>query len=373
MPGIGLVDLAHPELTGRLAGIAAAQLEAFQATMRDGLLAASVAVGLGVLGEFLAAEVAEKAGPKGRHDPNRTAVRHGSEAATVPLGGRRVAVAKPRLRAADGSGEIRLEVWDAVQAIDLLSEHMVAAVLAGVSTRTYQEVALEQVGDVAARSTGKSTVSARFVTATRARLDELRERTLTGRRWLVVYVDGFDFAGQTMVGALGVDADGNKVPLGVIQGTTENAMVCRDLLTKAKDRGLDASAGMLFVLDGAKALHAAVKAVFDGDPIQIQRCRRHKTENVVGYLPAAEKGWVRRQLAGRLGRTGPRRGPRCSSTSWPASSTGSTLTPPRRCARASRRPSRSTGSASAPRWRRRWRRPTPWNRRSTSSAPTPAT
>ncbi len=206
-------------------------------------------------------------------------------------------VAKPRLRAADGSGEVRLDVWDAAQATDLLSEHMVAAMLAGVSTRAYRQAALEHVGDVASRSTAKSTVSARFVAATRARLDELRERSLTDRRWLVVYVDGFEFAGQTMVGALGVDENGAKVPLGVIQGTTENATVCRDLLAKAKDRGLDAGAGLLFVVDGAKALHAAVTAVFDGDPIHIQRCHRHKTENVLGYLPAAEKGWVRRKLA----------------------------------------------------------------------------
>jgi len=297
LPGIGLVDLNHPELTDRLAGIAAEQLEAFQTRMRDGLLAASVAVGLGVLGEFLAAEVAEKAGPKGRHNPDRIAVRHGTEQATVPLGGRRVRVDKPRLRAADGSGEIRLDTWDAVQAVDLLSEHMVAAALAGVSTRNYQHAALEQIGEVAARSTAKSTVSARFVTATRARLDELRNRDLSGRRWLVVYVDGFEFAGQTMIGALGVDADGNKCPLGIMQGTTENKTVCRDLLTKAVERGLDASAGLLFVLDGAKALHAAVRDVFDGQPVQIQRCRRHKSENIVGYLPAAEKGWVRRKLA----------------------------------------------------------------------------
>src|SRR5829696_5940943 len=87
LPGIGLVDLSHPELAGRLADIAAAQLEAFGATMRQGLLAASVAVGLGVFGEFLAAEVTEKAGPKGRHDPHRAAYRHGTEPATVPLGG----------------------------------------------------------------------------------------------------------------------------------------------------------------------------------------------------------------------------------------------------------------------------------------------
>jgi transposase-like protein len=297
LPGIGLVDLSHPELMGRLADIAAAQLDAFQSTMRQGLLAASVAVGLGVLGEFLAAEVTEKAGPRGRHDPNRAAYRHGTETATVPLGGRRVAVSKPRVRATDGSGEVRLDVWDAAQATDLLSEHMVAAMLAGVSTRAYRDAALEQVGDVAARSTAKSTVSGRFVTATRARLDELRERSLADRRWLVVYVDGFDFADQTMVGALGVDEHGTKVPLGVIQGTTENATICRDLLTKAKDRGLDASGGVLFVLDGAKALHAAVRSVFDGDPIAVQRCRRHKTENILSYLPAAEKGWVRRRLA----------------------------------------------------------------------------
>jgi putative transposase len=296
LPGIGLVDLNHPELTERLAGIAAVQLEQFQARMRDGLLAASVAVGLGVLGEFLAAEVTEKAGPKGRHDPQRTASRHGSERATVPLGGRRVPIDKPRLRAADGSGEIRLDTWDAVQAVDLLSEHMVAAALAGVSTRNYQLAALEAVGDLAARSTAKSTVSARFVAATRARLDEIRNCDLSGRRWLVVYVDGFEFAGQMMVGALGVDAEGNKTPLGIIQGTTENKTVCRDLLTKAVERGVDASGGVLFVLDGAKALHAAVRDVFDGQPVQVQRCRRHKSENVVGYLPAAEKGWVRRRL-----------------------------------------------------------------------------
>ena len=109
LPGIGLVDLNHPELSGRLAGIAAEQLEQFRVRMREGLLAASVTVGLGVLGEFLAAEVTEKAGPKGRHNPQRAASRHGSERATVPLGGRRVPIDKPRLRAADGSGEVRLD------------------------------------------------------------------------------------------------------------------------------------------------------------------------------------------------------------------------------------------------------------------------
>ena len=166
----------------------------------------------------------------------------------MPLGGRRVPIDKPRLRAADGSGEIRLDTWDAVPAVDVLSEHMVAAALAGVSTRNYQHAALEAVGGIAVRSTAKSTVSARFVAATRARLEELRNRDLSGRRWLVVYVDGFEFAGEMMIGALGVDSDGKKCPLGIRQGTTENKTVCVDLLTKAVERGLNAWAGLLFVL-----------------------------------------------------------------------------------------------------------------------------
>ena len=264
--------------------------------MRQGLLAASVAVGLGVLGEFLAAEVTEKAGPKGRHDPHRTAFRHGTNGRRCrwAAGGcRRQAPAasrgRVRARSASTCGTRRRRstccpsTWS-------------PPLWRGCRPGTTSEAALEQVGDVAARSTAKSTVSARFVAATRARLDELRDRSLAGRRWLVVYVDGFDFAGQTMVGALGVDADGNKVPLGIIQGTTENETVCRDLLAQAKDRGLDATGGCCSCSMAPKRCTPPCGRV-RRRPVQIQRCRRHKSENIVGYLPAAEKGWVRRQLA----------------------------------------------------------------------------
>jgi len=295
VPGIGMVDLSRPELTGRLADIAAAQLDTFQATVREGLLAASVAIGLGVMGELMAAEVDELVGPKGRHLAGRAANRHGSEAGSVPVGGRRVPVRRPRVRAVEG-GEVPLETWDCFQQVDLLSERAVTAMLAGVSTRNYASVALEDVGDVAAGSTSKSAVSRRFVTATAAQLAELRDRPLGDRRWLVVYADGFDLGGQTMVAALGVDSDGNKVPLGVVQGTTENATVCAELLSHAKERGLDASAGLLFVLDGGKGLHAAVRRVFDGQPYAVARCRQHKERNVCDYLPEAERPWLRRQL-----------------------------------------------------------------------------
>lgn len=295
VPGIGMVDLDRPELTGRLAEIAAAQLETFQATVRDGLLAASVAIGLGVMGELMAAEVDELVGPKGRHLPGRGANRHGSEDGSVPVGGRRVPLRRPRVRAVEG-GEVRLETWDCFQQVDLLSERAVTAMLAGVSTRGCASAALEDIGDVAAGSTSKSAVSRRFVAATAAKLAELRDRDLGDRRWLVVYADGFDLGGQTMVGALGVDDQGNKVPLGVVQGTTENTTVCAELLSRAKERGLDGQAGLLFVLDGGKGLAAAVRRVFDGQPYVIARCRAHKERNVCDYLPEAERPWARRKL-----------------------------------------------------------------------------
>jgi putative transposase len=295
LPEFGLVDLADPRLGERLAETGAQHLETFAQEMHRGLLAASVAIGLDVLGEMLAADATAVAGPKGKHDKARTANWHGTEAGSVTLGGRKVAMERPRVRTTDHQ-EVVLPTWAAATSAELLSEHMVAAMLAGVSCRDYSHVVLEDVGDVDQSAVGKSAVSARFVAATGERLVELRSRDLSGDRWLVVFADGFDFAGQTMVGALGVTAEGTKVPLGVVQGTTENATVCKALLRSAKERGLDASAGILFVIDGGKGLAAAIRAVFDGDPIRIARCRQHKERNVLDHMAKTEHAWVRREL-----------------------------------------------------------------------------
>ena len=169
--------------------------------------------------------------------------------------------------------------------------------LAGLSGRRYQQ-ALEPVGErveQSASGTSQSSVSRRFITATAERLAEFRSRPLDDQRWLICFVDGFDFAGHTMVGALGVTADGTKVPLGVVEGSTENASVVRGLIAWLRDRGLDASEGVLFVLDGGKALAKAVRDVF-GDHAVIARCRLHKERNVLDHLPEAERPWVRRKL-----------------------------------------------------------------------------
>jgi putative transposase len=295
--GLALVGQgAERSLLERLAGNVDEQLGLFAERMRDGLLAASVAIGLEVMSELQEAEVAELAGPKGKHDPDRSAHRHGSEAGRVTLGGRRVPVSRPRVRSLEGV-EVRLESYDAFASVDLLADRMVASVLAGLSGRRYGQV-LEPVGsqlETASSGTSQSSVSRRFIAATAERLAEFRARPLDGERWLIVFVDGFDFAGHTMVGALGVTAEGTKVPLGVSEGSTENAAVVRSLITNLRDRGLDVSDGVLFVLDGGKALAKATREVF-GEQAVIARCRLHKERNVLDHLPEAERPWVRRKL-----------------------------------------------------------------------------
>jgi putative transposase len=292
----GAEALGLPE---RLAGRLDEHLAAFVAHMRQGLLAASTAVGLEVMDELMAVEVTELAGPKGKHDQARVAKRHGSEQGTVTLGGRRVQVRRPRVRSVgqEGEHELALESYQVFAATDLLAEGIVARMLAGLSTRRYP-AGLEPVGqqvDAQASGTSKSAVSRRFVQATAERLAELLARRLDDRRWLVVFLDGFGMGEHLLVGALGVTDDGTKVPLGVAEGTTENKAVCTRLVADLADRGLDASRGVLFVIDGGKALERAIRTVF-GRKALMQRCRQHKERNVLDHLPEAERPLVQRRL-----------------------------------------------------------------------------
>jgi putative transposase len=283
-----------PTLPEALVGRLDAQAAMFAARMRHGLLAASVAIGLEVLDELFETEVVELAGPKGRHDAGRTHKRHGTVDGTVTLGGRQVSITRPRVRTADDTAEASLATYQAAKATDLLAEHMVGAMLAKLSTRRYG-AALEPVGDLPAKGTSKSTVSAKFVAATAERLAGLNRRPLDEQRWLIIFIDGFSFGQHLLVGALGVTAEGIKIPLAVVEGTTENATLCTRLTANLRDRGLDASHGLLFVVDGSKALSKAIKAVW-GDKALIARCRLHKERGILDHLPDAEHDWVRRKL-----------------------------------------------------------------------------
>jgi hypothetical protein len=254
------------EALGELAGAA-----------KDGLLALSVGVGLGVLHELMEAEVDEVVGPKGRHIPDRRAVRHGHEDGEVTLGGRRVPVSRPRARSADAEHEVELDTYAHFASRDPLADVMLERMLAGVSTRRYARTG-EPVGseiDDIARSQSKSAVSRQFVSRTREHLIELMSRRLDDLRLAVVMLDGIELKGRCCVVALGIDTDGVKHPLGLWDGSTENATVATTLLANLVERGLDVEQGVLVVLDGAKALRKAVRDVFGSDT-PVQRCVRHK-------------------------------------------------------------------------------------------------
>ena len=284
--GIEGLPAAVQEALGELAGAA-----------KEGLLALSVGVGLGVLHELMAAEVDAVVGPKGRHDPGRTAVRHGHDRGEVTLGGRRVPVARPRARTADGEHEVGLDTYAHFAARDQLTDVMLERMLAGVSTRRYARTG-EPVGseiDAISRSTSKSAVSREFVSRTREHLIDLMSRPLDDLRLAVVMLDGIELKGRCCVVALGIDTDGVKHPLGLWDGSTENATVATTLLANLVERGLDVEQGVLVVIDGAKALRKAVRDVF-GVHTPVQRCVRHKERNVLDHLPEHARDAVRRRL-----------------------------------------------------------------------------
>ena len=254
---------------------------------RQGLLALAVGTGLQVLEAMLAEDVARLVGPKGRHNPDRAAVRHGTEAGRVTLGGRRVRVRRPRVRTADGTGELPVPSYQAFVATDLLDQLAVERMLAKLSTRRYR-AGLEPVGtDVerAAAGTSKSAVSRRFVARTEHALAELLAQDLSGLDLVALMIDGIRVADHTCVVALGITIDGTKVPLALAEGATENTTVVTDVLVGLRERGLDTTRPILVVIDGAKALRRAVLDVFD-HPV-IQRCQLHKLRNVTDRLPDA--------------------------------------------------------------------------------------
>jgi putative transposase len=255
--------------------------------MREGLLALAVGAGLQVMQALMDESVTTLAGPKGRHDPNRTAVRHGDENGSVTLGGRRVAVRRPRVRSADHNTELAVPAYELFTSTELLGELALEKVMAKLSTRRYT-AGLEPVGTAVtntATATSRSAVSRRFVAMTERALDEMMRSDLSTLELVALMIDGVHFGHHLCVVALGISIDGTKIPLAVVEGDTENATVVKDLLVNLRERGLDMTRPILCVLDGAKALAAAVNAVFDR-PL-IQRCQLHKIRNVEAKLPAA--------------------------------------------------------------------------------------
>ena len=261
----------------------------------EGLLALSVRVGLQVLPQMMAAKVNQLAGPKGRHDPQRQAVRHGTDVGSVFWGDRKISIPHLRVQAADGSEEIPLDPYHQFQNPTLAIQAVLERMLYGLASRQQShadaafEAAMEQPGP------SKSTVSRRFIQATQQALDRFLKRRWDDRTWVVVMIDGLRVAGHLVVGALGIDAYGHKRVLGLVEGATENHTVVAALLQDLTTRGLTAARGLLVVIDGAKALAKAVHEVW-GDQVLIQRCQIHKQRNVLDHLPKSAENRVRQRL-----------------------------------------------------------------------------
>jgi transposase-like protein len=266
---------------------------------REGLLALSVGLGLRVVHDLMEAEVTEVVGPKGKHDRDRTAKRHGHEDGSVTLGGRRVAVSRPRMRTVDDEHELPVQSYGYFADRDPLTRAVMGRMLAGVSTRKFQVVG-EPVGEEVeqeASSTGKSTVSELFIERTRTALSELMARRLDDVRLAVMMLDGLEIADRTHVVALGISTDGVKIPLGLWEGSTENATLVSMLLADLVDRGLDPDQAILFVIDGGKALRKAIKSVF-GEHALVHRCHRHKERNVTDLLPEPDRPEILARIRG---------------------------------------------------------------------------
>ena len=233
----------------------------------------------------------EIAGPKHPGKAQGAVYWHGQQPGVVPLSNRKLRVTKPRLRHKE-RGEVEVPAYRALHTNSGLASRMLDILLRGVSTRQYKEVLPEMAQTV---GVSKSSVSREVIEASEQVLKELAERRFDDRNILLIYLDGLRFGKHHVLAAVGVDSEGNKHVLGVRDGASENALVVKDLLEDLVARGIRPGRRRLFVIDGSKALRQGIEAVY-GSNNPVQRCRRHKERNVLGYLPKEEQTRMRQVM-----------------------------------------------------------------------------
>jgi len=258
---------------------------------RVAMIQALIPLGLMAVEEELAAEVERLAGKRYAHTGS-TIKRWGSNRGSVFLGDQRVSVKVPRVRDAVAGREVGLNSYQALRDPGVIDNAVLGRVLNGISARKYEKVAMMVPETFGIK---KSSVSRRFVKAARNKLGELLERDLSGHDIVAVFIDGKSFAENSMILALGVTMEGDKVVLGFIESATENHKVVRDFINGLVDRGLRTDNEILFVIDGSKGIRKGIKEVL-GDKAVIQRCQWHKRENVVSYLELRSQPVFRRKL-----------------------------------------------------------------------------
>jgi putative transposase len=252
--------------------------------------------GLQLMDLVMQAEVEELVGQRSQRLPERTANRWGSERGYCVVMGQKVPIQRPRVRTTDDQ-EVRLGSYEMFHRGEPLTETVWEKLMLGLSTRKYGQAVREFTE---AYGLEKSAVSEHFIEASRAKLQEMMERRLDKVRLCALMIDATPFEGQQMVAALGIAQNGKKIILGIRQGATENATVVGELLGELIQRGLDFTEPRLYVLDGGKALTAAVKK-YAGDAAAIQRCQVHKRRNVLDHLTDEQKPGVAKKLNAAYG------------------------------------------------------------------------
>jgi transposase-like protein len=247
--------------------------------------------GLRLMELLMQEEVRELVGERSQRQAERTAHRWGSERGYCVVMGQKVPVERPRVRSTDDR-EVRLGSYEMFHRGEPLTETVWEKLMLGLSTRKYGQAVREFTE---AYGLEKSAVSEHFIEASRAKLQEMMERRLDKTRLCALLIDATPFAGQQLVVAMGISQDGRKMILGLRQGATENATVVGELLGDLVSRGLNFSEPRLYILDGGKALTAAVKK-HAGESAAIQRCQVHKRRNVLDHLTDEQKPVVAQRL-----------------------------------------------------------------------------
>jgi transposase-like protein len=247
--------------------------------------------GLQLMDLLMQEEVREVVGERSQRQTERTASRWGSEHGYCVVMGQKVPIERPRVRTTDDR-EVRLGSYEMFHRGEPLTETVWAKLMLGLSTRKYGQ-AVREFSE--AYGLEKSAISEHFIEASREKLKVMMERRLDKKRLCALLIDATPFEGQQMVAALGIDEYGRKTILGVRQGATENATVVGELLADLVERGLDFTAPRLYILDGGKALTAAVKK-HAGESAAIQRCQIHKRRNVLDHLTDEQKPGIAKKL-----------------------------------------------------------------------------
>ena len=247
--------------------------------------------GLQLMDLMMQEEVRELVGDRSQRQAERTASRWGNERGYCVVMGQKVPIQRPRVRTTDDK-EVRLGSYEMFHRGEPLTETVWEKLMLGLSTRKYDQ-AIRQFTE--AYGLEKSAISEHFIEASRKKLKAMMERRLDKMRLCALLIDATPFAGQQMVAALGIDEYGRKMILGIRQGATENATVVGELLTELVERGFDFTEPRLYILDGAKALSAAVKK-HAGESAAIQRCQVHKRRNVLDHLTDEQKPDVAKKL-----------------------------------------------------------------------------